>query len=95
VAKLAAAILGLAGIGLPAVYHALPAAPKTVERQLLARVNSGPDGRITRSVTCRAAGEARFSCSLRGLSLTSPSRLHVQVVARGGSLEPTYGPVEG
>jgi hypothetical protein len=95
VVKLAAAFLGLAGFGLPVAYHALPAAPKTVERQLLTRVNSGPDGRITRSVTCRAAGEARFSCSLRGLSLTSPSRVRVEVVARGGSLEPTYSPVEG
>ena len=94
-AKLAAAILGLAGLALPVAHHALPAAPKTVEQRLLTRVNSGPDGRITRSVRCRTAGEARFSCSLRGLSLTSPSRLHVHVVTSGGSFEPAYGPVEG
>jgi hypothetical protein len=93
--KLAAAILALTGLGLPVAHHALPTAPKTVEQELLSRVNSGPDGRITRSVTCRAAGDARYSCSLRGLSLTSPSRLRVDVVASGGSLEPTYGPVEG
>jgi hypothetical protein len=93
--KLAAAIIGLAGLGLPVAHHALPAAPKSVEQQLLTKVNSGPDGRITRSVTCRKAGEARYSCSLHGLSLTSPARMSVHVVARGGSLQPAYGPVEG
>jgi len=63
-----------------------------VEQRLLHRMNSGPDGTVTRSVRCLQASSSEFSCTLHSTRSTS---LGAQVVVSGGSLETVWQPIRG
>jgi hypothetical protein len=56
-------------------------------------MDSGPDGRITRSVHCRTAGKpGTFSCLLQSTRSTS---LGARVVAGDGGLAESWEPLRG
>jgi hypothetical protein len=64
-----------------------------VEQALLQQMNSGPDGRITRSVHCHTAGsQSKFSCVLES---TRSTTLGAVVVAHGVELQTAWEPLQG
>ncbi|HEY5058392.1 MAG TPA: hypothetical protein VII51_05190 [Gaiellaceae bacterium] len=88
-----ASALGL-GIAVPAT-GALHSKPNRalVEQQVLQQLNSGPDGRITRTVHCSAI-KRHFSFSCVAVS-TRSSRLDAQVVVVGDGLRTAWSPLQG
>lgn len=82
-------------LALPAV-HAVAAKPgvPTIARTLLGRMNSGPDGRITRRVACvpTRAATLTFACRLESVRST---RLRVDVAVAPGGLRETWYPLAG
>ena len=89
---LAALVLSLA---LPAAYAvASKPAPRTVADTLLRRMNSGPNGTITRRVTCERETRARrtFVCELASVRATT---IDVRVALADGGLRTTWHPLEG
>jgi len=65
-----------------------------VAQGLLQRVNSGPDGRITRRVQCVPGSRAglAFSCQLESVRSTT---IRVDFVVGGGSLRTVWEPLAG
>ena len=89
---LTASVLCLA---LPAAYAvAAKPGPRTVEQQLLDRMNSGPAGNITRRVECvpDPKGRRTLACKLVG---TASTTLDVDVDVVAGGLRTIWHPVEG
>lgn len=88
---LTALVLGF-GLVLPAAYaHARPGAG-AVEQTLLANANSGPDGKVTRSVHCARSGHAAFACTLHSVRGTT---LDARAVIRDGRVETSWSPLRG
>jgi|SRR5579862_2775283 len=89
------ALVSLASV-IALAAHAVAAKPSggSVSRSLLARVNSGPDGRITRSITCTrvARGREEFACRLVSVRSTS---LGAHVALVDGGLRETWQPLRG
>ena len=89
---LAALVLALA---LPAAYAgARQSDAGPVEQTLLRRMNSTPDGRITRRVDCSRAPRAHhsFVCALTSVRST---KLRVDVTVVDSGLRSTWYPLEG
>jgi hypothetical protein len=88
---IAAIVLALA---LPAA-HAVSGRPtvRTIPRALLAQMNSSPDGKITRGVSCvpELRAQLTFACELTTVRAT---RIHVDVAAEDG-LSETWFPLQG
>jgi hypothetical protein len=87
------AALGL-GIAVPATgaLHAKPARA-LIEQRLLQQLNGGPDGHITKTVHCSAAGKAgSFDCTAVSVRSTT---LGARVVAHGGGLQTAWEPLRG
>jgi hypothetical protein len=82
------------GLVLP-VARAVTGRPpvRTIPRALLEQMNSSPDGRITRRVSCvpELRGKLTFACELTSLAST---RLRVDVAAGDGLRESWY-PLQG
>jgi hypothetical protein len=78
------------------VTYALASKPPSndVAQTLLRQMNSGPDGRLTRAVTCARVGAAvkTFDCSLQSLVHT---RLGARVTQVDGGLRTVWQPLEG
>jgi hypothetical protein len=68
-------------------------AVRTIPRALLAQMNSGPDGRITRSVSCvpELRRTLTFACELTS---TGSTRLRVDIAGTNGLRESWY-PLQG
>jgi len=66
--------------------------PAQVEQRLMHEMNSGPNGKITKSVNCLPASHTHFTCSLRS---TRSTRLGARVTVSGGSLETVWQPISG
>jgi hypothetical protein len=86
-------------VAMIAVVHALTAAPAvgaptrgSIEHELLARMNSGPDGTISRSAHCRPHGPDVFSCTIRSVGSTA---LDARVAVRDGDLQIVWSPLRG
>src|SRR5262245_8086995 len=90
---IAALVLAPTLVGAP-VVAARPAGVPTIARSLLSRINSGPDGRITRRVACTPTRGATltFACELESVRAT---RLRVDVAVTPGGLRETWHPLEG
>src|SRR5262245_57704253 len=76
------------------VVAASPAEVPTIARTLLSRMNSGPDGRITRRVACTPTHgpTLTFACELESVRAT---RLRVDVAVTPRGLRETWHPLEG
>jgi len=85
-------------LALPAAYAAAKpghgAERRAVERTLLHRMNSSPDGRLTRRVVCRRANGAphAFVCELESVASTE---LRIDAVRTGDGLRTMWYPLEG
>jgi hypothetical protein len=82
-------------LALPAAYaFTSRPGPRIIARTLLEQVNSGPDGHITRRVTCARAAKARrtFDCSLESVVST---QLGAHVALVDGGLRTTWDPIAG
>jgi hypothetical protein len=94
--KLSLALIAFVAIlAIPAAFgFSAKPGPKTVARSLLTQMNSGPDGRITRLVTCERASQARhtFTCDLESVRST---HLRAGVTVTGGLLRTTWAPLVG
>ena len=94
--KISLALISFVAIlAIPAAFgFSAKPGPNTVARSLLTQINSGPDGRITRLVTCEriAKGRAAFTCDLESVRLT---HLGARVDATGGLLRTTWQPLAG
>jgi hypothetical protein len=86
-------VLGM-GVAFPAsgVLHPKPN-PAQVEQHLLREMNSGPSGKITKSVACLpASSTARWTCHLRSTRSTS---VGARVIVSGGAVETVWQPISG
>lgn len=85
-------LLGM-GVAFPAsgVLHGKPNSHQ-VELRILHQMNSGPDGKITKSVHCLHAGGLGFACRLQSQRSTT---LGARVVVSGGSLQTVWQPIRG
>jgi hypothetical protein len=94
--KLTLALTASAAVlALPAAYGSLSKPPsKAIEQTLLQQMNSGPDGRITRLVTCSRApkNELAFRCDLESVRST---HLGARVTVVPGGLRTVWEPLAG
>jgi hypothetical protein len=94
--KLALALTAsAAALALPAAYGSFSKPPsKVVEQRLLQQMNSGPDGRITRLVSCSRTSkrELAFKCDLESVRST---HLGARVTVVPGGLRTVWEPLAG
>jgi len=92
--KLTLALIASAAVfALPAAYGSLSKPPSgAVAGKLLRQMNSSPDGRITKSVSCVPTGHKRFDCDLQSVVST---HLQVHVTTAGGSFRTVWEPLAG
>jgi hypothetical protein len=90
--KLLTALVLCAGIALPAAYARGGNGASKVERALLTQANSGPAGRVTRSVHCTPGGRHAYDCTLTSVRSTT---LGAHAVVRDGRVETSWSPLRG
>jgi hypothetical protein len=92
--KLTVVLTAVGALALPAAQGMASSQrlPQRVAAQLLRQMNSGPDGKITRHVTCVPAGGRTLRCDLESVRATT-IRAHVSLV--GGTYRTTWEPLAG